>query len=46
VITKRQAAALATRAEDAGALARGLSPKRLEGEISIAPDRRRGRPTA
>ena len=42
VITKRQAAALASRARDAGSLARGLSAKRLEGEISVALPKRRG----
>jgi glycosyltransferase involved in cell wall biosynthesis len=37
VITKRQAASLASKGRDSGSLARGLSVKRLEGEISVAP---------
>lgn len=45
VITKRQAAALASKARDAGSVARGLSAKRLEGEISVAPPKRRGSPS-
>ena len=37
VIAKRQAAALAKNAASAEALARGLAPKRLAGEIVAAP---------
>ena len=40
VITKRQAAALSSKAADSAAIARGVSPLRLEAEISVAPPKK------
>ena len=40
VITKRQAAALVSKAANSAAMARGVSPRRLEAKISVAPPKR------
>lgn len=40
VITKKQAATLSSKASDSAAIARGVSPRRLEAEISVAPARK------